>query len=71
MDEGLFKDKKILVMGLGRFGGGVDVVKFACEEGARVIVTDLAKQEALAESIEQLKGLDVEYHLGSHEPRRF
>jgi UDP-N-acetylmuramoylalanine--D-glutamate ligase len=67
MGEGLFKDKKILVMGLGRFGGGVDVVKFACDAGARVIVTDLAKQEELAESIIQLKGLDVEYHLGSHE----
>jgi UDP-N-acetylmuramoylalanine--D-glutamate ligase len=67
MGEGLFRDKKILVMGLGRFGGGVDVVKFACSAGARVIVTDLAKQEALAESIAQLKGLDVAYHLGSHE----
>lgn len=54
-------------MGLGRFGGGVDVVKFACSAGARVIVTDLAKQDALAESISQLKGLDIAYHLGSHE----
>ena len=71
MGEGLFRDKKILVMGLGRFGGGVDVVKFACEVGARVVVTDLAKPEALAESIAQLKGLDVEYHLGSHEPADF
>ena len=67
MGEGLFRDKKILVMGLGRFGGGVDVVKFACEVGAKVVVTDLAKPEALAESITQLKGLDVEYRLGSHE----
>ncbi|MGD0571894.1 MAG: UDP-N-acetylmuramoyl-L-alanine--D-glutamate ligase [Sedimentisphaerales bacterium] len=67
MGEGLFRDKKILVMGLGRFGGGADVVKFACSVGAKVIVTDLAKQDALAESIAQLKGLDVEYHLGSHE----
>ena len=71
MGEGLFRDKKILVMGLGRFGGGVDVVKFACSAGARVVVTDLAKPEALAESIAQLKGLDVEYHLGSHEPADF
>jgi len=58
-------------MGLGRFGGGVDVVKFACSGGARVIVTDLAKQDALAESIAQLKGLDITYHLGSHEPADF
>jgi UDP-N-acetylmuramoylalanine--D-glutamate ligase len=71
MSENLFKDKKILVMGLGRFGGGVDVVKFACEEGARVVITDLAKQEELAESIAQLKGLDITYHLGSHEPADF
>ncbi|MGA2678915.1 MAG: UDP-N-acetylmuramoyl-L-alanine--D-glutamate ligase [Sedimentisphaerales bacterium] len=71
MGEGLFRDKKILVMGLGRFGGGVDVVKFACSAGARVIVTDLAKQDALAESIAQLKGLDITYHLGSHEPADF
>ena len=67
MGEGLFRDKKILVMGLGRFGGGVDVVKFACNAGAKVIVTDLAKHDALAESIAQLNGLDVDYHLGSHE----
>jgi UDP-N-acetylmuramoylalanine--D-glutamate ligase len=65
------KEKTILVMGLGRFGGGVDVVKFAFEQGARVIVTDLAKQDALAESIAQLKGLDITYHLGSHEPADF
>jgi UDP-N-acetylmuramoylalanine--D-glutamate ligase len=71
MDERFFKDKKILVMGLGRFGGGVDVIKFACEKRAKVIVTDLAKREELAESIKQLEGLDVEYHLGSHEPADF
>lgn len=58
-------------MGLGRFGGGVDVVKFACSAGAKVIVTDLAKPEALAGSIAKLKGLNVEYHLGSHDPADF
>ena len=71
MDKSIFRDKKILVMGLGRFGGGVDVVKFACSAGAKVIVTDLAQREALAESITQLKGLDVDYHLGSHNTTDF
>ncbi|MGA2093434.1 MAG: UDP-N-acetylmuramoyl-L-alanine--D-glutamate ligase [Sedimentisphaerales bacterium] len=71
MNKGIFRDKKILVMGLGRFGGGGDVVKFICSAGAKVIVTDLAKPEALAESIAQLKGLDVGYHLGSHDPADF
>jgi UDP-N-acetylmuramoylalanine--D-glutamate ligase len=57
----------------------VDVVKFACSAGAKVIITDLAKWEALAESIKQLEGLDVdsassprvEYHLGLHDPADF
>jgi UDP-N-acetylmuramoylalanine--D-glutamate ligase len=71
MGNNVFKNKKILVMGLGRFGGGVDVVRFFCQKGAKVVVTDLAKQEALAESIGQLKGLNVDYHLGSHEPADF
>jgi UDP-N-acetylmuramoylalanine--D-glutamate ligase len=71
MDADLLSGKTVLVMGLGRFGGGVDVAKFACEAGAKVIVTDLAKQDALAESIAQLKGFNVTYHLGSHEPTDF
>jgi len=60
-----------LVMGLGRFGGGADVVKFACKAGAKVVVADLAGREELAESITQLRGLDVKYHLGSHQPADF
>ena len=71
MDRRLFKDKKVLVMGLGRFGGGVDVVKFACKAGMKVIITDLAKREELTESIGQLEGLKVEYRLGFHDPADF
>ncbi|MFH1370428.1 MAG: UDP-N-acetylmuramoyl-L-alanine--D-glutamate ligase [Planctomycetota bacterium] len=71
MDANFIAGKTVLVMGLGRFGGGVDVVKFACENGAKVIVTDLAKREELAESIKPLEGLEVEYCLGSHDPADF
>jgi UDP-N-acetylmuramoylalanine--D-glutamate ligase len=72
MNKQFFKDKKILVMGLGRFGGGVDVVKFACDAGAKVTVTDLAPPDKLADSINQLKDYSgVEYHLGSHNPADF
>lgn len=71
MDTNFLVGKTVLVMGLGRFGGGVDVVKFACEKGAKVIVTDLAKSEALSESIKQLEELDIKYHLGSHQPADF
>jgi UDP-N-acetylmuramoylalanine--D-glutamate ligase len=66
-DRGYFADKKVLVMGLGRFGGGVDVAKFAAGAGAKVIVTDIAAAERLSGSLKQLEGLNnIEYHLGSH-----
>lgn len=72
MDKGFFAGKKILVMGLGRFGGGVDAVKFACSSGAKVTVTDLAPAEQLSDSIEQLKEFPgIKFRLGSHNPADF
>ena len=32
--------RKVLVMGLGRFGGGVDAARYAAQSGARVVVTE-------------------------------
>jgi len=59
-------------MGLGNFGGGVDVVKFACAAGAKVIVTDLATAQQLQKSLDQLKDLpEVKYHLGLHNSADF
>ena len=67
-----FAGKTVLVMGLGRFGGGIDVVKFAHSAGAKVIVTDLALAEQLSDSLNQLQDLDgIEFHLGSHAPADF
>jgi len=67
MDMDFFAGKKVLVMGLGRFGGGVDTAKFACQAGAKVTITDLALREQLSDSISQLAEFpDIEYHLGSH-----
>ena len=78
MKKEFFTGRKVLVMGLGRFGGGVDVAKFAAKAGAKVMVTDLASQEQLSDSISQLKEFsrlrlgpsprraDIEFHLGSH-----
>ena len=64
--------KKVLVMGLGRFGGGVDVVQYAARVGAQVLVTDKATPEKLGDSIEQLHGLvGIEYRLGRHEAEDF
>jgi len=72
MDKDFFTDKKVLIMGLGRFGGGVDVTEFAVRAGAKVIVTDLAPASKLSDSIGKLKEFtDIEYHLGSHDPADF
>jgi len=67
-----FAAKKVLIMGLGRFGGGIDVARFAHGAGARVIVTDLASAEQLSDSLSRLRDLDgIEFHLGSHDPADF
>jgi len=72
MNKESLSGKRILVMGLGRFGGGVDVVTFAHEAGAKVIVTDLAPAEQLSDSVGRLAGLGgIEFHLGSHHPADF
>jgi len=72
MKKEFFAGKTVLIMGLGRFGGGVDVAKFACGAGAKVIITDLASAEQLSCSTEQLEEFpEIEYHLGSHNAADF
>lgn len=60
------KGKRVLVMGLGLHGGGVDTVKWLCRQGARVTVTDLKTAKALRPSLNALKGLRVALVLGTH-----
>ncbi|MGD9110327.1 MAG: hypothetical protein PVG93_05255, partial [Phycisphaerales bacterium] len=72
MDSAFLKQKKVLVMGLGRFGGGADSAAFAASRGAKVVVTDLADAEQLSDSIAQLKEYpDIEYHLAGHSEKDF
>jgi len=67
-----FAGKKILAMGLGRFGGGVDVAEFAARAGASVTVTDMAPADQLGDSISRLGDLgNIEFHLGGHEAADF
>ncbi len=64
--------KRVLVMGLGRFGGGVDVARFAAGAGAHVTVTDLATAEQLADSVQQLESCSgIAFKLGVHDPDDF
>jgi len=70
MDK-LFKNKKVLIMGLGLHGGGAGVAKFFCKQGADVLVTDLKTKEQLKDSILKLKGLKIKYTLGGHKESDF
>lgn len=59
-------------MGLGRFGGGIDVVKFVHKASAEVTVTDLLSKDKLTESINQLKDYQgINFHLGGHQKSDF
>lgn len=58
--------KHVLIMGLGRFGGGVGAVRFFCEQGARVTITDIESASELAESLEQIRDCDVQLHMEGH-----
>ncbi len=66
---------RVVVMGLGRFGGGVGVTRWLVQRGARVLVTDLAGEERLKDSIEALGPLvrdgAVRLRLGVHRKEDF
>ncbi len=65
------KDRNVVVMGLGRFGGGVGAARYCAERGAQVLVTDLEGEDALRRSIEALSGVPVAYRLGGHSESDF
>jgi len=67
MAKQIFKNKKVVIMGLGLHGGGVDSAKFFYKQGASVLVTDLKTEEQLGESIKKLRSFKkIEYALGGH-----
>ncbi|MFH1024173.1 MAG: UDP-N-acetylmuramoyl-L-alanine--D-glutamate ligase [Planctomycetota bacterium] len=66
-----FRNRRVTVMGLGLFGGGLGVARFLARQGAQVTVTDLRAEKDLAESLAALKGLPILYHLGGHPDAAF
>lgn len=66
-----FKNKKITVMGLGLFSGGVEVTRYLVDQGAVVTVTDLRDEKVLAPSVTLLKDVAVTWHLGNHQMSDF
>jgi len=65
------KGQRVLVMGLGLFGGGVGAAKYLLSQGAEVTVTDLRSEEELAASVRQLDGFPVLMKLGGHDEADF
>ncbi|GIW75485.1 MAG: UDP-N-acetylmuramoylalanine--D-glutamate ligase [Phycisphaerae bacterium] len=59
-----WKNKRVTVLGLGRFGGGIAVARWLCQQGAKVLVTDRDDAQKLSDSVRQLQGLPVEFRLG-------
>lgn len=63
------KDKKILVVGLGKTG--VSLCHFLTENGAQVTVTDHKSKPELSSQLEMLEGLPIRFELGGHSPKIF
>jgi UDP-N-acetylmuramoylalanine--D-glutamate ligase len=63
------KDKKILVVGLGKTG--VALAQFLVQQGAQVTVTDHKSKPELSTQLEQLGDLPIKYELGGHSPKTF
>ena len=62
-----FKNKKILIMGLGLLGRGVNVAKFLVKQGALLTITDLKNEKELLPSLKSLKKFkNIKYILGGH-----
>ncbi|MGC4031336.1 MAG: UDP-N-acetylmuramoyl-L-alanine--D-glutamate ligase [Tepidisphaeraceae bacterium] len=57
-------NRRVTVFGLGRFGGGIAVARWLCEQGAVVTVTDRDDETKLADSVRQLAGLPITFRLG-------
>lgn len=62
-----WRGRRVTVMGLGLFTGGVATVKYFAERGAKVLVTDKRSREQLAESVAAVEGPNVSFRLGTHD----
>jgi len=69
-DPGWYSGRRVTVMGLGQWGGGLGVVQWMLRQGAVVCLTDMAKEEQLAASLRPLSDAiasnALRLRLGSH-----
>jgi UDP-N-acetylmuramoylalanine--D-glutamate ligase len=64
------KNKKVVVMGIGLHGGGVSMIKWLIQQGARVVATDKKTEDTLQTSLRKLsklvKNKKVKLIIGRH-----
>jgi UDP-N-acetylmuramoylalanine--D-glutamate ligase len=65
------KGQKVLLMGLGSFGGGVGCARTLIALGADLTITDLRSEEQLALSLKSLRELPWKGHFGGHSKQLF
>lgn len=61
-----FRNKHVLIVGLGTLGGGVGTAAYFAKQGAQVTITDLKTEDALFSSLQKLKHYSINYVLGNH-----
>lgn len=58
--------RRVLILGLGLFGGGASAARWFAQRGASVTVTDLRSARVLAPTLRQLHGWPISFVLGRH-----
>ncbi|MDR2054165.1 MAG: UDP-N-acetylmuramoyl-L-alanine--D-glutamate ligase, partial [Treponema sp.] len=69
-----FSGMKVVIMGLGLHGGGLESARYLAKRGAVLTVTDLRDEKTLSPSIEKLEAGNnyrIRYVLGRHEEADF
>ena len=67
-----YRGRRVTIMGLGHFGGGVAAARWLARQGAIVTVTDLADEHALADALPLLADVPIAaVHLGGHRDEDF
>ena len=67
--EGGFSGKRVVIFGVGQFGGQIEAARFMVRAGARVLATDLKPREKLERALRELEGEPIEWRLGGHDER--
>jgi UDP-N-acetylmuramoylalanine--D-glutamate ligase len=67
-----YRGRRVTVMGLGHFGGGLSAARWLARQGARVTVSDAAGEAALAPVLAGLADVPIAaLHLGGHQETDF